>query len=90
MSTQTLPNIDTNDDEWQDALQVSGLAQSTTVRIQNKSSDPIYIQFSPTKPTPDNLDGFILNKFQSAVIANEDFIWLLSDGRSLVFIEEVI
>jgi len=89
MSTQTLANIDTNDDEWQDALQVSGLPPSTSVRIQNKSNDPVYIHFSQTQPSVDNLDGFMLTKFQSAVIENEDFIWLLSDGRSLVYIEEL-
>lgn len=87
--TQTISDVEVNEDDWKDILPEAGLAGGVSVRIQNKSSTSVIVHFAPAKPEAKNSDGFVLQPYKDIDVANEPFIWVKGKERSFLNIEAI-
>ena len=87
--TQTISDVEVNEDDWKDILSEAGLDGGVSVRVQNKSSTPVIVHFAPTKPDVKNSDGFVLRPYRDIDIGNEPFIWVKGKERSFLNIEAI-
>lgn len=89
--SDTLPDIQISNTEYSDINTLTGLAVGTSLAISNKSTSPILLQISSTKPADDSTDGELLsiNPYSTSVkviTSGENTVW----AKSLRYTDAVI
>lgn len=77
----TIPDVKLNPVSYTEIYGATGIAAGTSVKIQNKSSGHVYLQYNDEKPTDLNNDGFIVRELEVWTIpSGNQNLWLKGDG----------
>lgn len=78
----TLPDVQLNNNEYQDLYAATGIPSGTSVTIQNKSTSSIYLQNTSTSPNSTSSDGYLLMSLHVVTVGGTiDGLWAKGSGK---------
>lgn len=87
--SDTIPDLKINSKEYTDVYSSTGIQVATELTIQNKRSNVVYIQISPTKPPSSSVDGYLLLANQSCLVKGTiSKVWASGDSTISVQVYE--
>lgn len=83
--TDTLPDISVDFEDWTDPYSETSLSTGTSLLISNKSTNPILLYISDTKPATSSQEGIPIGTlstgtYQMTVTGSPAGVWLKSYG----------
>lgn len=81
----TLPDMTLTAEEYKEVYADTGITPALALRIQNKSSSHVYIQYGGSKPTGSSDNGFIIRELEVwSVPSGNSVVWLRGNGTVAV------
>lgn len=82
----TLPDIRLSKTAYVDIYTLTGIPKGTSLLIQNKNTNAVYVQVRETQPAAASLDGFLLvqNQFCYVTSVGSSSVWASGSGLILV------
>lgn len=79
----TLPDVPCVSTSYTNIYTASGIPPGTKIIIQNKSTNPMYIQIKDTQPSPTSTDGNIIPSYQFMIIEGGEMpgVWVRGAGK---------
>lgn len=79
----TLSDVTSSAASYTNVYTATGLSPGTKLVIQNKASNPMYIQIKATQPSATSVDGNIITSYEFIMIEGGDLpgVWVKGAGK---------
>lgn len=78
----TIPDVQLNNNEYQDLYVLTGIPTGTSVTVQNKSTSSILLQNTASRPNSTSSDGYLLMSLSVVTVAGTiDGLWARGSGK---------